>query len=97
MKENNIKEREEKINYNLELEKALEKIKETNAKMVCIQLPDGLKPKAKEIQDFLNQKTNAEILIWGGSCYGACDFPLEVEKIGIDLLISFGHSEWRWQ
>ena len=87
----------EKIQYKLELEKAIEKIKESNAKMVCVQLPDGLKSRAKEIKDTLEQETKAEILIWGGSCYGACDFPTEVEKIGVDLLISFGHSEWRWQ
>ena len=35
------------------------------------------------------------VLIWGGSCYGACDVPLQVERLGVDLLIQWGHSEWR--
>ena len=93
MKQENVV--QERIIYKLELEKAIEKIKESNAKMVCVQLPDGLKPLAKEIKDKLQQETTAEILIWGGSCYGACDLPMELEKIGVELLIFFGHSDWR--
>ena len=76
--------------YNLELDKAVKEIKSSKAKTVLIQLPDGLKPKAKEIKEKL-EKTGAEIFIWGGSCYGACDVP----DVKVDLLIQFGHSEWR--
>ena len=35
---------------NMELEKVIFKIKESNAKIVCIQLPDGLKPYANEVE-----------------------------------------------
>ncbi len=85
------------LNYDLELEKVINRIKEIKAKTVCIQLPDGLKPRAEEIQDSIEQATSAEVLIWEGSNYGACDFPLELSKIGVDLLVAWGHSEWRWQ
>ena len=78
--------------YNLELQKAAEEIKKSNAKLVCIQLPDGLKPRAKEIQDYLEKNTDAKIVIWLGSCWGGCDVPLQVEKLGVDLLIQWGHS-----
>ena len=44
------------MHYDLELGKAVEKIKQEKAQTVCIQLPDGLKPKAGEIQEYL-QKT----------------------------------------
>ncbi len=81
------------MNYNLELEKAIERIKQENAKLVCIQLPDGLKPKAKEIQQELESKTKAKIIIWAGSCFGACDYP-DLGKQGVDLLIQWGHSEF---
>ena len=77
--------------YNLELEKAIKEIKANNAKTVCIQLPDGLKPKAKEIKEKLEEATNAKILIWAGSCFGACDVP----NLKVDLLIQWGHSEWK--
>ena len=79
------------MNYNLELGKAVSEIKSSKAKTVCIQLPDGLKPRAKDIADYLEKNTNAEILIYAGSCFGACDVP----KLDVDLLIQWGHSEFR--
>ena len=39
--------------YNPNITKAIEKIKETGAKTICIQLPDGMKPYAQEIHDEL--------------------------------------------
>jgi len=80
--------------YDLELEKAAEGIKKQKAKKVCIQLPDGLKPKAGEITDSLKKETGAEIIIWSGSCFGACDIPKQVENLNVDMLIQWGHSEW---
>lgn len=81
------------MNYNLELDKAVELINKEKAKNVCIQLPDGLKPKAGEIADFLKSKTKAEIFIWAGSCFGACDTPILPKEY--DLLIQWGHSVWK--
>ena len=76
--------------YNLELNKAIQEIKKQKAKSVCIQLPDGLKPKAKEIADKIKEQTNAKVIIWLGSCFGACDIP----NVNVDLLIQWGHSKW---
>jgi len=36
--------------YHPELEKAIAEIRQSNAQLVCIQLPDGMKPMAKEIE-----------------------------------------------
>ena len=82
-------------NYDLELEKVIERINKDNAKLVCIQLPDGLKPRAKEIHQAIEQNTKASAVIWMGSCFGACDVPLQVERLGVDLLVQCGHSTWR--
>lgn len=82
------------MEYNLELERAADKIKKSDAEKVCIQLPDGLKPKAKEIVDYLRNETSAEIFIWSGTCFGACDTP-NIEQSGFDMLIQWGHSEWK--
>ena len=79
--------------YNLELDKAAEQIKKQKAKLVCIQLPNGLKPQATKIATKLKQKTGSEIIIWAGSCYGACDTP-NLKELGVDLLLQFGHSSW---
>ncbi len=81
-------------NYDIELNKAVDEIKKANAKLVCIQLPDGLKPKAREIQEYIEKNTDASVVVWLGSCWGGCDVPLSVEKLGVDLLIQWGHSEY---
>lgn len=81
--------------YDLELEKAVSEINRRKAKTVCIQLPDGLKPEAEKIVVEIENKTKAKVLIWAGSCFGACDIP-PIEKLGVDLLIQWGHSKWRF-
>ncbi|HIG92747.1 TPA: hypothetical protein HA242_07520 [Candidatus Woesearchaeota archaeon] len=78
--------------YDPELAKAVEKINKADAKLVCIQLPDGMKPQAEEIVEKLEQATKARILIWLGSNFGACDIPLGLNRMGVDLLISWGHN-----
>lgn len=82
------------MNYNLELEEVIKKIKKQKARRVLIQLPEGLKPQAIRLADEIESKTNAKVLIWIGSCYGSCDLPQGLENLGIDLVIQFGHSAW---
>ena len=53
--------------YDPEVVKAIAKIRDSNAKLVCIQLPDGMKPYAKEITDKIESETKARVLIWSGS------------------------------
>jgi diphthamide biosynthesis enzyme Dph1/Dph2-like protein len=83
--------------YDLELEEVVSEIIREKAKTVLIQLPDGLKPKTKEIKAFLDEKLGkkVKVLFWAESCFGACDLPLEAEKLGVDLVVQFGHSEWK--
>ena len=81
-------------NYDSEMEKAVAKIKEVEAKTICIQLPDGLKPLAEEIQEKIKRETGCQVLIWLGSNFGACDIPLGLERMGVDLLISWGHNRF---
>jgi diphthamide biosynthesis enzyme Dph1/Dph2-like protein len=82
------------MNYDLELEKAVSFIKRSKAKIVCLQLPDGLKHLSQEIQDYLEQNTKAQVVIWMGSCFGACDVPIELKHLKIDALIQWGHSKY---
>mgnify|MGYP001599523139 CR=1 FL=1 len=80
--------------YNLELDKAIEEIKKRNAKQVLIQLPDGLKNKANEIVDFIEENTQSKVFILLGSCFGACDLPLNTNLLNIDLIIQWGHNRF---
>ena len=78
--------------YDIEIEKAITKIKEKKAALVCIQLPDGMKPYAQEIEQKITSETNAKVLIWLGSNFGACDVPIGLNRLGIDLFIAWGHN-----
>jgi diphthamide biosynthesis enzyme Dph1/Dph2-like protein len=80
--------------YNLELGKAIETINKQKAKQVLIQLPDGIKHKANDITDFLEKNTKAKILIWFGGTFGACDLPLGMDILNIDLVIQWGHNKF---
>lgn len=82
--------------YDLELERVVKTIKKEKPKRVLLQFPDGLKPWATAIKDKLQEEIGdkVELFIWFDSCFGACDVPTEVEKLGIDLVIQFGHSAW---
>lgn len=82
-----------RLSLDLELGKLFYGIEETGAKTVLVQLPDGLKPKAREIQEEIKKKFPAvKLTFWAGSCYGACDLP---NVTGFDLLVQFGHSMWK--
>jgi 2-(3-amino-3-carboxypropyl)histidine synthase len=82
--------------YNLELEKVISLIKKEKAKRVLLQFPDGLKPYATAVVDYLEEKIKGvQYFIWMESCFGACDTPVlgkDIEK-EIDLMIQFGHNE----
>jgi len=80
--------------YNLELEKVAKEINERKSKQVLIQLPDGLKHKSHEVVDFLEKETDSNIFLWFGSCFGACDLPLGLDVLKIDLIVSFGHNRF---
>ncbi len=78
-------------NYELELDRIVSEIRKSGAKSVLLQLPDGLKPWATSIADFLEEKTSANVRIYLGDCFGACDLP----NSSCDLVIQFGHAPWK--
>ena len=89
----------EEINqiYDLEIEKVIADILKEKAKKVLLQFPEGLKPYSTTIVDYLEEQKeikNVQFFIWMGTCFGACDVPLEVERLGVDAIIQFGHSAW---
>lgn len=81
------------MNYDLEEEKIIKLIKDQKPKKVCLQFADGLKPYSKSLYNKL--KKHSDIYLWGSTCFGACDTPEILEKYNFDLIIQFGHSEWK--
>lgn len=77
------------------MDRVVSEIVSRKARLVCIQLPDGLKPYAYEISREIEARTKAKVLIWAASCFGSCDIPL-IERF-TDLVIQWGHSEWSFK
>ena len=82
--------------YELEIPKIVGDIKKNKAQKVLLQFPEGLKPYAQVICDKVQGEAGCQCFIWMGTCFGACDVPLEVEKLGVDMIVQFGHSAWKF-
>jgi len=81
--------------YDLEIEKIIKTVKNRNFKKILLQFPEGMKQYSQTICDEIEQKTNCNCFIWMGTCFGACDIPLEAKNLKIDLIVQFGHSKWK--
>ncbi|MEA1925275.1 MAG: diphthamide synthesis protein [Candidatus Altiarchaeota archaeon] len=81
--------------YDFELDKILKEIKSSEAGMVALQFPEGLKTYAVSVAAEVEDKTNATALIFVDPTYGACDIKeCQLEKLGVDLLVHFGHTKF---
>lgn len=79
--------------YDLEIERVSDEIRRRRARRALLQLPDGLRPQAFRLAGALRERTGAEVLLLGDSCYGACDVALrQAEALEADLLVHYGHS-----
>ena len=83
--------------YDLEIKRIVGTIKKNKSKKILLQFPEGMKPYSQAICDKVEGEGGCECFIWLDSCFGACDVPLEVEKIGVDLIVQFGHSAWNYK
>jgi 2-(3-amino-3-carboxypropyl)histidine synthase len=78
--------------FDLDLDRALELIKKSGAKIVGVQVPEGLKRIASDLAGEIEEKTDTEVIVSGDPCYGACDVDLDLCR-ATDLVIHVGHSE----
>ena len=62
------------------------------ARRVLLQLPEGLKRRARELCGFLEERSGATVMVQGESVYGACDTGHGFQRLGVDAVIHFGHS-----
>lgn len=80
-------------NYNFEIHKTIWRIRQTEAKRVALQFPEGLLVFACSIADIIEKFSGAETIIMGDVTYGACcvdDFT--ARALGADLMVHYGHS-----
>ncbi len=79
--------------FDLEEKRLGEEVRITKAKLVLIQLPEGLKPHGPRLAAVV-EKAGALAVVSADPCYGACDLAvLEAERLGADLIVHYGHSE----
>jgi len=67
-------------------------IRKTGAKVVGFQFPEGLKRKGPELAKRVEEATDAEVLISGDPCFGACDLDRTLIS-SVDIFFHFGHAE----
>lgn len=64
-----------------------------DARVLGIQLPDGLKFYAREIAEKFRER-GYQVILSGKPSYGACDIDTSLLEI-VDVLLHFGHTEMR--
>lgn len=80
-------------NYNFEIHKTIWRIRQTNAKRVALQMPEGLLMFAITICDIIEKFTDADTVIMGDVTYGACCIDDYAGRaLGVDFLVHYGHS-----
>lgn len=80
--------------FNFNEARIISEIKKRGAKLIAIQLPEGLKPYAPYLADIIQREANCTPIILADPCYGACDVAWdEAARLGVDLLIHFGHNK----
>jgi len=80
-------------NYNFEVHKIVWRLKQSNAKRVGLQFPEGLFIFAIPLADILEEFAKVEVVIMGDVTYGACcvdDYT--ATSLGCDFLVHFAHS-----
>ncbi len=73
----------------LQMERAVSEVRSRKAKLVGLQMPEGLKTRAREFAGHLEDSTGCQVIILGDPCYGACDLR---SLKGLDLLVHVGHA-----
>lgn len=82
--------------YELPFEELLPRIRAAHPGLSAIglQFPDGMRDHATEIADIVEEALGCTAVVSADPCYGACDLcDDEFLKLGIDVMIHFGHSE----
>ncbi|MBC7086409.1 MAG: diphthamide biosynthesis enzyme Dph2 [Methanomethylovorans sp.] len=77
--------------FDFQISSIINVIKNTDAKNVGLQFPEGFKRRAAGIAHEIEEATGAQIIISGNPCYGACDVDVNLAQ-KVDILFHFGHA-----
>jgi 2-(3-amino-3-carboxypropyl)histidine synthase len=81
-------------NYSFEVHKTVHRVRTANARLVALQMPEGLLIYASVLADILRAHCHgAQTVVMGDVTYGACCVDdLSAAALGADLLVHYGHS-----
>ncbi len=78
--------------FDLEEKRLKKEISKRKAKIVLVQLPEGLKAEGPHLATVI-EDSGALAIVSADPCYGACDLALaDAESLDADLLVHYGHS-----
>lgn len=77
--------------YDIDLTSAISEIKRIKARIVGLQVPEGLKKRAYQFAEDIENKSGAEVLVVAEPCFGACDVPSSLIDM-VDAIVNIGHS-----
>lgn len=77
--------------YDVDLMSAISEIKRLRARVVALQVPEGLKKRAYQFAEDIENKAGAEVVVVAEPCFGACDVPNSLFDL-VDAVVNIGHS-----
>jgi 2-(3-amino-3-carboxypropyl)histidine synthase len=83
----------ERSTFDVDMEAITRAVYDSGAKVVGVQLPEGLKRMALPLVEAIKQATGATVVLSADPCYGACDLvDDQFEPLDVQLVIHVGHS-----
>ena len=77
--------------FDIDLTSAISEIKRLKARIIALQVPEGLRKRAYQIANEIETKAGVEVLVVAEPCYGACDVPSSLFAM-VDAIVNVGHS-----
>ncbi len=77
--------------FDVDLSSAVAEIKRLKARIVALQVPEGLKKRAYQLAEDIENNAGAEVLLVAEPCFGACDVPSSLFEL-VDAVVHVGHS-----
>ena len=80
--------------FDLEEDRIVGEVTRRGAKLVGVQLPEGLKRHAARLSALIESRTGAVVVVSGDPCYGSCDLVEDaLGALGVELVVHVGHTE----
>ncbi|WP_094226746.1 diphthamide biosynthesis enzyme Dph2 [Methanolobus psychrotolerans] len=77
--------------FDFQLARIISVIKDTGAKVIGLQFPEGFKRRSLGIASGIESETGTSVIISGNPCFGACDLDVALLN-DVEILFHFGHA-----